>query len=238
MDVNNLKIGLFTDSHYSSALLTCGNRFNSQSLRKIKEAMKNFVQEKCDLVIILGDVTDTEPSCELEAQNMRQIAQVLDASGLDVFCVMGNHDAFVFTSDEFYGLLGEKYRPRTIQRDGASLLFLDACYFHTGIHYAPGDSDWTDTFYPYTDDLKNTLSALRGDVYVFMHQNIDPEVREDHCLCNAAQIRSILETAGNVKAVYQGHYHWGHETCCNGIGYITLPAMCQNEDAYRIIRIP
>lgn len=200
--------------------------------------MKAFVQEKCDLVIILGDVTDTEPSRELEAQNMRQIAQVLDESGLDVICVMGNHDAFVFSPDEFYGLLGEKYRPRTIQRDGASLLFLDACYFHTGIHYAPGDSDWTDTFYPYADDLKNTLPSLAGDVYVFMHQNIDPEVRADHCLNNAGQIRSILEAAGNVKAVYQGHYHWGHETGCNGIDYITLPAMCQNEDAWRIIQIP
>ena len=233
-----MKIGLFTDSHYSSAPLTCGNRFNNQSLRKIQEAMNVFVQEQCELVVILGDITDTEASRELEVQNLRQIAAVLDTSGLDVVCIMGNHDAFVFTPEEFYGLLGGKYRPRTIQRDGVNLIFLDACYFHTGVHYAPGNSDWTDTFYPHTDALQDILSSLAGEIYVFMHQNIDPEIREDHCLCNAAQIRSILEASGNVKAVYQGHYHWGHENHCNGISYITLPAMCQNEKAYRIIQVP
>ena len=200
--------------------------------------MEAFAQEQCELVIILGDVTDTESSREQEARNLRQIAQKLDDAGLEVCCLMGNHDAFVFTPDEFYGLLGEKYRPRMIQKEGVNLLFLDACYFHTGIHYAPGDSDWTDTFYPHTDVLQDTLASLTGETYVFMHQNIDPEIREDHCLCNAAQIRSILETAGNVKAVYQGHYHWGHETVCNGIAYITLPAMCQNDEAYRIIQLP
>ena len=128
-----MKIGLFTDSHYSSAPLTCGNRFNSQSLRKIQRAMESFAQEQCELVIILGDVTDTESSREQEARNLRQIAQKLDDAGLEVCCLMGNHDAFVFTPDEFYGLLGEKYRPRMIQKEGVNLLFLDACYFHTGI---------------------------------------------------------------------------------------------------------
>ena len=100
-----MKIGLFTDSHYSSAPLTCGNRFNNQSLRKIKEAMNAFKKEQCDLVVILGDVTDTEPTREQEKQNLRQIAQVLDTSGLKVVCMMGNHDAFVFSPDEFLLLL-------------------------------------------------------------------------------------------------------------------------------------
>lgn len=232
-----MKIGLFTDSHYSSAPLTCGNRYNNQSLRKIEEAMKAFQQDQCDLVIALGDVTDTEPTRELEMDNVRKIAKVFDESGMEAICVMGNHDAFVFTPDEFYELLGEKYRPRLIQGDGFALVFIDACYFHTGVHYQPGDKDWTDTFYPHTEELARLLAALEGDVYVFMHQNIDPEVRKDHCLSNAAEMRAILEAAGNVKAVYQGHYHWGHETVCNGIAYHTLPAMCEKEGAYQVIHI-
>lgn len=233
-----MKIGVFTDSHYSSAPLTCGKRYNNQSLRKIEEAMNAFSREQCDLVVILGDVTDTEPTRELEVENMGKIARVLEKSGMDVVCVMGNHDAFVFTPDEFYRMLGETYRPRMIQTEKSTLLFLDACYFHTGVHYAPGDKDWTDTFYPYVEELKHTLSEVKGEVYVFMHQNIDPEVREDHCLSNAAELRAALEEAGNVKAVYQGHYHWGHETTCNGIAYVTLSAMCENEGAYRMIQIP
>lgn len=230
-----MKIGLFTDSHYSSAPLTCGNRLNNQSLRKIGEAMSVFADEKCDLVIILGDVTDTEPSRDKEEANLRQIAQVLDASGMDIICMMGNHDAFVFTPEDFYCILGQKYRPRPLARDGVNLLFLDACYFKTGVHYGPGDHDWTDTFYPHTEQLRQELARCEGSVYVFVHQNIDPQVRADHCLHNAAQVREIIEESGKVKAVYQGHYHWGHRLVHNGVEYVTLAAMCENENAWRIV---
>ena len=67
-----MKIGLFSDSHYSSAPLTCQRRFNNQSLRKIKEAMASC--KKCDMVITLGDLTDVEPHQEKEESNLRQIA--------------------------------------------------------------------------------------------------------------------------------------------------------------------
>ena len=33
-----MKIGIFTDSHFSSAEVTCGNRYNSRSLEKIRRA--------------------------------------------------------------------------------------------------------------------------------------------------------------------------------------------------------
>ena len=230
-----MKIGLFSDSHYSSAALTCGCRYNNQSLRKIGEALRFFAEEQCDLVIILGDVTDTEPSRAMEEENLRQIAQVLDQSGLDIICLMGNHDAFVFTPEDFYGIIGEQYRPHSIAREGKNLLFLDACYFKTGVHYMPGDSDWTDTFYPHIDALRCELAACDGAVYVFMHQNIDPQIREDHCLYNAKQLREVLEDSGKVKAVYQGHYHWGHQLNHHGIEYVTLAAMCQNERAWYIM---
>ena len=230
-----MKIGLFSDSHFSSAEVTCGNRYNNQSLRKIGEAMRTFAAEKCDLVIILGDVTDTEPAREMEEANLRRIAQVLDQSGMETVCMMGNHDAFVFTPDDFYGILGEKYRPKTISRGGMNLLFLDACYFKSGVHYKPGDTDWTDTFYPHAQQLRETLERCDGDAVIFIHQNVDPEIREDHCLHNAAQLREIFEASGKVKTVYQGHYHWGHELTHNGIAYVTLAAMCENENAWRIV---
>ena len=225
-----MKIGLFSDSHYSSAPLTCQRRFNNQSLRKIKEAMASF--KKCDMVITLGDLTDVEHHQEKEESNLRQIAEVLDETGLECICLMGNHDAFAFDEDVFYSLLGEKCRPRLISRDGIHLLFLDACYFSSGEHYSPGHVVWTDTFYPYVQQLRELLSGLQGNVYLFMHQNIDPGVRADHLLSNAAEIRSVLEESGKVRAVYQGHYHWGHRNTVNGIDYITLPAMCENEQAY------
>ena len=38
-----MKIGLWTDSHYSTALLTCGKRYNSASLEKIRKAIPERV---------------------------------------------------------------------------------------------------------------------------------------------------------------------------------------------------
>lgn len=227
-----MKIGLFTDSHYSSAPLTCGVRHNSRSLRKIREALQFFAAQECELVIILGDLTDTEPEREQEIENVRRIAELLDESELDALCLMGNHDAFVFTEDEFYGLLGRQRRPHTISRDGVNLLFIDACHTKTGEHYAPGGGDWTDTAFPHTRQLAEELAELQGSTYVFMHQNIDPQIREDHRLANDGEIRAILEQSRKVRTVYQGHYHPGHRTEQNGVRYITLPAMCENEGAY------
>lgn len=63
-----MKLGIFTDSHYSSSELTCGCRYNSRSLEKIKEAYRMFENEGCDLVLCLGDLTDTETTYEKECE--------------------------------------------------------------------------------------------------------------------------------------------------------------------------
>lgn len=231
-----MKIGIFADSHYSSREVTCGSRYNSLSLSKIEKAYEAFAAEKCDLIICLGDLTDKDDSHAVEVENLKRCSKVINSASVETVCVMGNHDGFDFKKEEFYGILGEDTIPKTKCMDGKTLLFLDACYFKNGDHYQPGDSDWTDTFYPYEDALAKELKAHK-EVYVFMHQNIDENIPEDHCLSNARQIRRILEASGNVKAVYQGHYHPGYESMKNGIIYRTFPAMCEIEKGYFVLEI-
>ncbi len=232
-----MKIGLFSDSHYSSKELSCKKRYNNQSLRKIKEAMEAFSAAKCDLVLCLGDVIDSEPEHETEISNLRAVAEILDQYGIDTFCLMGNHDGFRFDQDEFYGILGESRRPRDLSSGGISLIFVDACYHCDGEHYHPGRSDWKDVCYPHVTELKDRLQRAEGEICLFLHQNLDPAVEERHILHNAAEIRQILEESGKVKAVYQGHYHPGHAAEHNGISYVTLPAMCENEGCWFILDI-
>lgn len=229
-----MKIGIFTDPHYSSAQITCEKRHNSQSLRKIREALEYFSSQECDLILCLGDLTDTESTHEQEAENLTQIARIMDSTPVPVLCLMGNHDAQSFTDFEFYSLLGEHRRPRPISNGHVHLLFIDACYSRDGKRYLPGEVDWTDTFFPHTAALSETPLRLDGSIYLFMHQNIDPGIREDHLLANAENVRNILETCNHVKVVFQGHYHPGHRSEINGIRYITLPAMCENEGMYWI----
>jgi len=97
-----MKIGIYTDPHYSSQEITCGNRYNSKSLDKMRDAYRDFEAAGCDMVICLGDLTDIEDSHQKEADNLREIAKIIQASLLPTICLMGNHDAFAFEKDEFY----------------------------------------------------------------------------------------------------------------------------------------
>ncbi len=231
-----MKIGIFTDSHYSSQELTCGKRYNSRSLLKIKEAYTEFEAQNCDIVICLGDLIDKEHTHLKEIENLKAVADVIKLSPIETVCLMGNHDAFAFTKEEFYEIL-QGCSPENKFYDGKNLIFLDACYFKNGKHYMPGDSDWTDTFLPDVLIFEKTLKEIDGETYIFIHQNIDPLVPENHRLFNADEINNIINKSKSVKAVYQGHYHAGKNSTHNGIEYIAVPAMCENEKVYFIIEI-
>lgn len=226
-----MKIGIYTDVHYSSAKVTCGNRYNDQSLRKIKQAYAFFEKEKCDLIVCLGDVIDTEPTVEKEMQNLSEIAKVMQGSEIKTVCLMGNHDAFVLSREEFYNILGIPSVDE-MKIDGKRLLFLDACYFKTGVHYAPGDSGWDDCFLPDDEKLRARLSDSDEDTYIFIHQNIDTAIRADHRIFNSERVFNIINESGVVKTVFQGHYHPGASAEYNGVKYVTLPAMCECENAF------
>jgi len=233
-----MKLGIFTDSHYSSAELTCGKRYNSKSLGKIREAMAHFAENNVDIIICLGDLIDHEVSHGAEIENLKKISGVFNEYKIPVYAIMGNHDGFAFEREEFYSVLGKQYRPpESVEAEGKTLIFTDTCYFKSGEHYKPGDTDWTDAFLPDTARLETMLSAGSGDAYLFMHHNIDPEIQQDHRIFNDAEIREILEKSGRVKTVFQGHFHAGHSSVHGGINYITFPAMCENEKAYFIIEI-
>ena len=231
-----MKIGIFTDSHYSSAEITCGRRYNNRSLRKIKDAYDFFEKEKCDLVVCLGDLIDTESSVEKEIQNLEEIAKIIKDSAIPTVCLMGNHDAFALERENFYEILGIP-SAEELSFAGRRLIFLDACHFKSGRHYLPGDSDWTDCFLPSENDFKAKLDCITEDTYIFIHQNIDPAVKSNHRIFNADKIFGFINESGAVKCVFQGHYHPGCESEYNGVRYITLPAMCENENAFRVYEI-
>ena len=232
-----MKIGLFSDPHYSSQELTGGNRRNNLSLGKMRRALEQFTAAGCDRVICLGDLTDTEDTKAQEEANMAEIAALFAEFSMPISVIMGNHDAYVFTPDEFYRLLGG-YAPAEIHADGVHLLFLDVNYTATGVRYTPHGFSWDDVGLPDPESLREQLAVLEGDIYLFMHQNIDPAIpAQDHRLANADAVCDIIEQSGKVKAVYQGHYHWGNQSSRNGVAYITLPAMAVYDDTGIIIEV-
>ena len=231
-----MKIGLFADPHYAQREKSGERRFNRLSKQKITECYGVFAREGCSMAICLGDLIDNEPTHEQEISDLEEIAAVIHASGVPTVCVMGNHDAFAFTAEEYYSVLGG-CEPKDMQFPGSALIFLDACYYRDGTRYAPRGGDWRNTFLPDTEGLKAALGRARGSVYVFLHQNLDPGATAEHRLSNADEVIDILEKSGKVKAVCQGHYHPGSHTVKNGIEYVSLRAMCEYDGAYEIIDI-
>ena len=64
---------------------------------------------------------------------------------------------------------------------------------------------------------------------------------DPHILRNASEIREIIEKAGNVIGVFQGHYHPGLYIEINGIPYIGISAMVDGQgyesNAFAVVSI-
>ena len=230
-----MKIGIYSDPHYSSQEITGGNRYNSRSLDKMRGAYRDFEEAGCDLIVCLGDLTDTEDTKEREIANMREIAAFCAACPIPTVVVMGNHDAYVFEPEEFYGLLGG-CEPTDRVVDGKALMFLSANHNPDGSPYHPHAFHWDKCYIP-TEGLAERLEKAVGDVTVFLHQNLDAACPDDHRPRNADEVCRILADSAKVKTVYQGHFHWGADTQCDGIRYVTLPAMCCFDNTHKIIEI-
>ena len=224
-----MKIGLYSDPHYSSQELTGGNRYNNKSLDKMRAAYRDFEAAGCDLIICLGDLTDTEDT------KQREIAALFAACPIPTTVVMGNHDAYVFEPADFYALLGGREPLDWVDGD-TTLMFLSANHNPDGSAYHPHAFHWDKCYIP-TEGLQERLAAAEGDVTVFLHQNLDPACPDDHRPRNAEEVCRILADSGKVKAVYQGHYHLGADTVRDGIHYVTLPAMCCFDNTHRIIEV-
>jgi manganese-dependent ADP-ribose/CDP-alcohol diphosphatase len=118
-----------------------------------------------------------------------------------------------------------------------SLAFVDANFFENGKGYAPGDTEWENTFVPNLDEIREEIESSLGDTYVFIHQNVDPDILESHRIANDVEFRKMITESGKVRAVIQGHFHDGKISCHDGIDYITVPAMCEHELPYYILEI-
>lgn len=237
-----MKIGLFADPHYSTRNTACQTRRPSLSYGKAAEAVEAFRNTK-DLrfIVCLGDLIDSDCSREQEEKNLAAIGALITSSGVPCYCCMGNHDAFIFSKEEFARISGLMTAPCSFSYENKLFILLDACYHSDGSAYSSQKADWTDSFIPdeQIEWLKIILqNSPAKEVYLFVHQNLDPTVEKHHIIKNASVIREILENDGRVKTVYQGHYHPGKMTDYNNIRYVTLKAMCEGTDnSYIIIDI-
>ena len=228
--VPELRIGLMTDLHYADKP-AAGSRHYRETLAKLSEAAEQLQSFQPTFLVELGDLIDAADSVDTELRYLKTINRDFSAICDDRHYVLGNHCVDTLRKDEFLGEVGQRDSYYSFDRNGFHFVVLDACFRSDGIAYERKNFTWTDTNLPPAELqwLKSDLEATDKKTIVFAHQRLD--VNNNHGVKNNSQVRKILEVAGNVLAVFQGHSHKNDLHEINGIHYCTLVAMVEGSGA-------
>lgn len=220
------RVGLVTDLHYADKP-TKGTRHYRDTLGKLAEAAEHLTTDKPDFVVELGDFIDAADSVATEQDYLRRVSEVFNTIPATKHYVLGNHCVDTLTKEEFLSGVGKQESFYSFDVGGVHFVVLDACFRSDGEPYGRKNSVWTDANVPRheLDWLKADLKATDRPVIVFAHQRLDEAGK--HAVKNAAAVRTIFESSGNVSAVFQGHSHKNDHQEIAGIHYATLVALVE-----------
>lgn len=235
-----VRFGMITDPHYAKRP-PANNRYYSESLEKVRECVTLMNEQDVDFLIELGDLKDQGVSPD-EAETLSFLTVIekeLKHFRGPLYHVLGNHDHDSISKQQFLREISNHGFPESrnyysFDKNDFHFAVLDANYTSDGRAYDRGNFDWKDVHIP-GDQLVWLKKDLRRNkkkpTIVFVHQQLDSSAFEPdhriHCPDNADSVRSILEQAGSVIAVFQGHYHKGSLNRINNIYYYTLKAVVE-----------
>ena len=229
-EAQNLRVGLITDLHYAEKA-PAGTRHYRETLGKLREAAKQFEQDRPAFIVELGDLIDAADSVEVEQSYLKTINREFSTICKERHYVLGNHCVDTLRKEEFLGGVEQEKSYYSFDRDGFHFVVLDSCFRSDGQPYGRKNSEWTDTNIPAAELewLEGDLKVNDKPVIVFAHQRLD--VSNNHGVKNNADVRTIFESSSKVLAVFQGHSHQNDLTEIGGIHYCTLVAMVEGSSA-------
>ncbi len=226
-----MRFGIVTDTHYAN-IDPVEDRYFRDSLEKMAVCIETMNREKVDFLIMLGDIKDQDPD-PVETNTLLYLAEIESAFRKfegPCYHVLGNHDMDSISREQYFTLVensgiaaGKGHY--SFQHNDVTFLVLDACYRPDGVPYNNGDFDWMESFIP-KEQLEWLEAALQNnsrETVVFTHQLLDMPGK--YGISNADAVNEILVNTGNVRTVFQGHYHKARQEKLNGINYYTLAAM-------------
>ncbi len=246
-----LRFGVVTDLHYAEKE-PLHNRFYQQTRRKLRDAVNEFINQKLDFVVELGDLKDMNHDHDAASalRFLDDIESDLQSFGGKVYHVLGNHDMDCISKEEFLSHTTNPGKARgrsyySFKARGVQFIVLDANFNEDRSPYCRGNFKWQEAFIPQEelDWLRKELQRSKKPVVVLSHQLLDnfSGAPKSVCIGNADKVVELLEASGRVLAVLQGHHHSGHYSQRNGIHYWTMKAMIENEypahNSYAIVNI-
>jgi predicted phosphodiesterase len=220
------KVGLLSDVHYADKP-AAGSRHYRDSLEKLEELVEQFGSSEPELLIELGDLIDAGDTLDQELAHLATANGKLAQLRCQRYYVLGNHCVDTLTKPEFLMAVGQTHSYLSFDQAGFHFVILDACFRGDGQPYGRRNFEWTDANVTETELgwLQADLARNSLPVVVFIHQRLDDS--GPHGVRNAPQVRQVLEQAGRVVAVFQGHSHHNDLRVIEGIAYCTLAAMVE-----------
>ncbi|MBT5928314.1 MAG: alkaline phosphatase [Verrucomicrobia bacterium] len=237
-DKKRLRVGLISDIHYAD-LDTAGTRHYRDSISKVRVAIEKFNDSSLDMVVCLGDLIDAGKSVKEEYAHLETVYKEFKQLKVPCRFVLGNHCVWTLTKSEFLQGVSQKSSYDAVSIKGVRLVMLDACHRKDGVSYGRQNYGWTDTEIPENQRiwLKRNLADTEQPTLVFVHQRLD--VEGNYGIHSAPAVREILETSGQVAAVFQGHNHVNDHQTIQGIHYLTHNAVIEgpapDNNAYSIL---
>jgi 3',5'-cyclic AMP phosphodiesterase CpdA len=234
---DELTFAIVTDLHFGPEA-----RFEGK-LRKLThragELSRAFVarmneEVRPDFVVNLGDDIEDE-SREADLARYGECQEILRGCAAPLVNVAGNHDLIHLNRDDLN---------RFWRRPGPLYYSFDLAGWHLVVLHTIERKDVDVRIpEPQLEWLKHDLAAGSGPSIVFMHHSASDQHVEDSrwwpgrshlaLVKERAELRSIFEESGRVRAVYNGHLHWNHVDVIRGIPYVTVQSLIENveEDA-------
>jgi len=240
LEDRQVRFGILTDLHYADKP-AAGTRFYRQTPTKLAEAGTTFRKQHAAFAIELGDFIDAADSLDVEKGYLRTIHEAFVKLPGKQHYVLGNHCVYSLTKPEFLGIVDQPRSFYSFDERGTHFVVLDACFRHDMQPYQRRNFQWTDANVPpaQLQWLEKDLGKTKSHTIVFLHQRLD--VGGHYGVKNAAAVRAILENAGNVRAVFQGHYHLNDYREIAGIHYVTMAAMVEGagpeQSAYGLVDV-
>ncbi len=226
------RFGIITDTHYAPVIH--GNRHCEDSLDKIAAAISRFHAAGLVLVLNLGDNLGGSLNRYAEERFAAMAAAACGRFDGELRWVLGNHDVQTMTKTEYFAAIGLPGQSPfySFNSQGVHFAVLDGNCHEDGRPFGNGDFDWEHAWVaPEQVDWLASDLAANGDrpAVVVCHECLDEArtngVLDPHVVGNREAVREVIETAGNVRCVLHGHYHFGRRMLINGIPYVTFSAL-------------
>jgi len=227
MPTDALTILVIADPHYvnhAGRECTVPSRMGRFGLEWIERAMEQACRV-CppDVVVLMGDLVD-DGAAEGARQDIARLAQTVNATGIPIVVVPGNHDC---DATELLQTFGDETGPHH---------FKGYVLYSFADPYGPGDI-CTRPQVAIDRFVKETAGQT---VVALQHSPLYPPVdcsRYPYMPTNTGAIMSAYESSGAVLSL-SGHYHKGTGPAqCNGVTYLTAAALCEPPFPFYVAQI-